>query len=241
MEPDSLPRTGRAENICHDSRRPMLWLADPRCIRPAVAGFVLLALASAMLFSGGNNLDPQAPHFDPVRNFLCDLFMLRNTYNGRTNVLGGVLGIAGGLLLVAGGLLPTWVAVAPRLRPASALSRVIVALGVLAICAVAVVPLEQLIALPLPHHLLLLAAVVPAWFATSGVALLGLRHPDIGRTAQVLGVVVLLAVPAIFASYLPHALAGEQTPPAVALGQKLVLVAVLAWLWALGGSPALRT
>lgn len=53
------------------------------------------------------------------------------------------------------------------------------------------------------------------------------------------GIVVLVTVPLVFGCYLLTALSGEQTAPAVALVQKLVLMAVLAWLWALGGSRAL--
>jgi hypothetical protein len=163
-----------------------------------------------------------------------------NTYNGRPNMASALPGISGGLLLVAGGLLPAWTSVALRLAPERAVSRLVATLGLLALGAVSLVPLENLATLPWPHHFTLLGAVLPGWLATSGVALLALRHPGIDRSARLLGLAVLVAVPVIFACYLPHALAGDTTAPVVAFGQKVVLCTVLAWLWALGGSPALR-
>ncbi len=222
------------------ARPPHRLLPAPRHIRPAVGAFLLLALVSALLYSGGHNLDPQALWFHPVHNFLCDLFMPLNTYNGRSNMASALPGISGGLLLVAGGLLPAWTSVALRLAPERAVSRLVATLGLLALGAVSLVPLENLVSLPWPHHFTLLGAVLPGWLATSGVALLALRHPGIDRSARLLGLAVLVAVPVIFACYLPYALAGDTTAPAVAFGQKVVLCTVLAWLWALGGSPALR-
>ena len=87
------------------ARPPHRLLPAPRHIRPAVGAFLLLALVSALLYSGGHNLDPQALWFHPVHNFLCDLFMPLNTYNGRPNMASALPGISGGLLLVAGLLL----------------------------------------------------------------------------------------------------------------------------------------
>ncbi len=222
----------------HDSRAFLL--PAPRHIRPSVAGFVLLVAVSGLLYSGGHNLDPQAGWFHPVHNFLCDLFMPVNTYNGRANGASAMLGIAGGLLLLTGGLLPAWTAVALRLAPGRTRGRLIAGCGLWALCAVALVPLENFLTLPWPHHLTLLGAVLPAWFATSGVALLGLRHAGVSRGAGLLGIAVLASIPLIFACYLPQALAGAPTSPGVAFGQKLVLGLVLGWLWALGGSAALR-
>ena len=215
-------------------------LPAPRRIRPAVGGFMLLVLVSGLLYSGGHNLDPQATWFHPVHNFLCDLFMPVNTYNGRENGASAVAGIAAGLLLLSCGLLPAWTSAALRLAPARAPARLTAGCGLCSLGAVALVPLENVLALPWPHHLTLLGAVLPAWLATSGVALLALGHAGVSRGARLLGLAVLVAVPLIFACYLPHALAGERTAPVVALGQKLVLGLVLAWLWELGSSPALR-
>ncbi len=212
----------------------------PRHMRPAVIGFALLVTGSALAYSGGNNVDPQALHFHLVRNFLCDLFMPLNTYNGRPNITSATLGIAGGLLLVVGGLLPAWTGVAQRLAPSTAAAQTVSACGILALSAVVLVPLEKVLVLPWPHHLTLLGAAVPGWCASSGVALLTLRHRGISTAGRVLGLAVLAVVPVMFAAYLPHAMAGEQTPAALALGQKLTLLIVLGWLWALGGSPALR-
>ena len=204
------------------ARPPHRLLPAPRHIRPAVGAFLLLALVSALLYSGGHTLAPQALWFHPVHYFLCDLFMPLNTYNGRSNMASALPGISGGLLLVAGGLLPAWTSVALRLAPERAVSRLVATLGLLALGAVSLVPLENLVSLPWPHHFTLLGAVLP------------------GRSARLLGLAVLVAVPVIFACYLPYALAGDTTAPAVAFGQKVVLCTVLAWLWALGGSPALR-
>lgn len=216
------------------------WRPGPRLIRPAVAAFSLLILASALFYSGGHNLDPQAGLFHPVHNFLCDLFMPLNSYNGRPNTASAALGITAGMMLVTGGFLPAWVSAAPRLCRDALAPRVITAAGTIALGAMMLVPFEKLLVLPVAHYLLLLCAAVPAWIATSGVALCSLRHPGVGPRARALGLTVLLSVPAIFACYLPYAFAGDPTPPSVALGQKLVLFAVLAWLWALAGSPALR-
>lgn len=222
------------------ARPARLWRPGPRLIRPAVAAFSLLVLTSAALYSGGHNLDPQAALFHPVHNFLCDLFMPLNSYNGRPNTASAALGITAGLILVTCGLLPAWVSVAPRLYPGIPATRMITVAGMIALGAVVLVPLEKFLKLPTPHYVLLLCAAVPAWLATSGVALCSLPHPGVRHAARVLGLTVLLSVPGIFACYLPYAFAGDLTPPAIALGQKLVVLSVLAWLWTLAGSPALR-
>ncbi len=156
----------------------------PRHMRAAIGGFALLILISSLLYSGGNNIDPGAAHFHPVHNFLCDLFMPLSTHNGRPNTASATLGIAGGLLLLVGGFLPTWTTGAIRLSPRGTASRVTAASGVLAVCGVALVPLENVVVLPWPHYLTLLAAVVPAVFASSGVALLAFRHAEVARSAR---------------------------------------------------------
>ena len=80
---------------------------------------------------------------------------------------------------------------------------------------------------PAPHHMPPAVGGFKLLVLASALLYSG-GNNTASATLGIIGDLLLLTVPLVFAGYLMTALAGEPTTPAVALGQKLVLATVLA-------------
>jgi hypothetical protein len=201
-------------------------------IRPALLLFLLLFGVSALTYVGGNVVDFDHPGYHPLYTFLCDSFYVTSYYSGESNLASAAFAIAAVAVLTLGAMLPAWYHAPARLHLHPWARQVLPRLGVLAALCLLVIPLEQVLALPLPHFAAILVGSVPAWLATLLLmfATFGDRRCDGVMRATAL--LVLSGTGALVLGYLWVVQAGlALTPVAFAVTQKLLLLAVLYWLY----------
>lgn len=183
-------------------------------------GLALALLSLAILrFPGGNDLDPTAPGFDPVRNYLSDLLHARAP-SGPVN---GAAPLARAAILAFVAGLPPFFLVLARLTRTPA----ILALGLLSSAAWVAVPLTASDAFGPWHGAAILLAVVPGLAASvTAVVLLGRGHPRLA----LLGGVTLGGVALTVAWYVPLLAGLSTTSIAVPVLQKASGALLVAWM-----------
>lgn len=193
--------------------------------RIAVALFVVLWITAMSLYPGGSAFDPDAVGHVWWRNFVCDL-LASETSDGRSNRAGSIAMTTGVVVVVLFGMLRLWwsVRVGMRWRTVVRVVAIGAVLLTLGIC------VEQAMALPLPHGVLVMAAGVVGLVPTALAMRDDWQQPDDSFVRR--GAMVGLGLSAIvnFVSYTIVQLGGPLTP-VVPTAQKCAILFLLLWLW----------
>lgn len=200
----------------------------------SVATFLLLYTVAILLYPGGTWFDRQAPGYDLLRNFVCDLTQ-PIALDGRPNAVGSAFGKAS-MFAFDVGLALTFLGALHLGRPTPRLSVVVRVMAAVSFVGISAVPLLPSLVFGHLHTVAVSIGAAAGLVAGAFSVAVQLRSPY--RRVARLGLAMFAAAFADAGLY-AWSIAAGTTPLALPMLQRLALLLILAWMTA--GGVALFT
>lgn len=202
----------------------------------SLALFLALYAAAIALYPGGTWFDRQAPGYDLLRNFVCDLTQ-PIALDGRPNRAGSLFGKASMLALDAG-LSLNFLGALRLGHPTPRMARAIRVAAALSFLGIAAVPLLPSLEVGVLHSIAVLVGS-GAGLLAGGFSIAVLARSPYRRIAR-LGMAMFAAAFVDAGIYAWSAFVSGTTPLALPVLQRLALVLMVAWLASIGAALVSR-